>query len=223
MTIASFSKTYAVTGWRVGFAAAPAPLMAAIRKVHDFLTVCAPAPFQRALATALDLPESYYREMAGEYRARHDLLSSGLQRLGWKLNRPQGGYFLLADLSELGVVDDREWAVDLARTRGVAGVPGSAFLWDGLPHEDRPSDRRGAFSGSRSANGPRCSTRRWPGCRSNSAVDSAMVHVRRAWGWTVAVTGVIVEGVPTVMVKSTPWQWQGRMICPVDHRLREVV
>ncbi len=145
VTIASFSKTYAVTGWRVGFAAAPAPLMAAIRKVHDFLTVCAPAPFQRALATALDLPESYYREMAGEYRARHDLLSSGLQRLGWKLNRPQGGYFLLADLSELGVVDDREWAVDLARTRGVAGVPGSAFLWDGLPHEDRPSDRRGRF------------------------------------------------------------------------------
>lgn len=146
VTIASFSKTYAVTGWRVGFAAAPAPLMAAIRKVHDFLTVCAPAPFQRALTEALDLPESYYREMAAAYRRRHDLLSGGLESLGWKVNRPQGSYFLLVDISGLDIADDREWAVGLARTRGVAGVPGSAFLWAGLPRsDDRPPDRRGRF------------------------------------------------------------------------------
>lgn len=145
VTIASFSKTYAVTGWRVGFAAAPAPLMAAIRKVHDFLTVCAPAPSQRALVTALDLPLSYYSKMAEAYRARCNLLASGLQANGWRTNNPQGTYFLLVDISELGIEDDRRWAVDLAHSRGVAGVPGSAFLWDGLPHEDRPSDRRGRF------------------------------------------------------------------------------
>lgn len=145
VTIASFSKTYAVTGWRVGFAAAPAPLMAAIRKVHDFLTVCAPAPSQRALVTALDLPLSYFTEMAATYQARCELLASGLQANGWKTNNPQGTYFLLVDISHLGIEDDRHWAVDLAHTKGVAGVPGSAFLWDGLPHEDRPSDRRGRF------------------------------------------------------------------------------
>ncbi len=145
VSIASFSKTYAVTGWRVGFAAAPAPLMAAVRKVHDFLTVCAPAPFQRALVVALDLPESFYTTMAATYRRRHDLLADGLTAAGWRVNQPQGSYFLLVDLVGMGVGDDRAWAVDLARTRGVAGVPGSAFLWDGLPHEDRPSDRRGRF------------------------------------------------------------------------------
>jgi len=145
VSIASFSKTYAVTGWRVGFAAAPAPLMAAIRKVHDFLTVCAPAPFQRALMAALDLPQSYYQSMAATYRRRHDLLADGLAAAGWRVNRPEGSYFLLVDLGALEIEDDREWAVDMARTRGVAGVPGSAFLWDGLPHEDRPSDRRGRF------------------------------------------------------------------------------
>jgi len=146
VTIASFSKTYAVTGWRVGFAAAPRPLMAAIRKVHDFLTVCAPAPFQRALEEALRLPESYYREMAATYRRRHELLATGLRRAGWRTNEPAGSYFLLGDLRHLDIPDDRRWAVELARTRGVAGVPGSAFLMAGLPREDgAPPDRRGTF------------------------------------------------------------------------------
>ncbi len=146
VTIASFSKTYAVTGWRVGFAAAPAPLMAAIRKVHDFLTVCAPAPFQRALTEALALPDDYYRDMAAAYRRRYDLLAAGLEGSGWRVNRPQGSYFLLVDLSGRGIRDDREWAVELAEKRGVAGVPGSAFLWAGLPRPDgSPPDRRGRF------------------------------------------------------------------------------
>lgn len=145
VTIASFSKTYAVTGWRVGFAAAPAPLMAAIRKVHDFLTVCAPAPAQRALVTALDLPLSYYSDMAATYRRRCDLLAKGLKANGWRTNNPEGTYFLLVDISGLGIDDDRRWAVELAHSQGIAGVPGSAFLWDGLPHEDRASDRSGRF------------------------------------------------------------------------------
>jgi len=146
VTNSSFSKTYAVTGWRVGFAAAPAPLMAAIRKVHDFLTVCAPAPFQLALVEALRLPDRYYREMSAEYRRRHDLLASGLQRAGWRTNQPQGTYYLLVDLRDLGIDDDREWTIRLARERGVAGVPGSAFLWEGLPQPPgRQPNRRGTF------------------------------------------------------------------------------
>ena len=146
VTITSFSKTYAVTGWRVGFAAAPEALMGAIRKVHDFLTVCAPAPFQVALAHALTLPEAYYTEVRETYRRRHDLLSAGLRRSGWRVNRPAGTYFLLVDVSDLDISDDREWAMRLARERGVAGVPGSAFLWEGMPREDgEPSSRRGTF------------------------------------------------------------------------------
>jgi aminotransferase len=146
VTITSFSKTYAVTGWRVGFAAAPEPLMGAIRKVHDFLTVCAPAPFQFALARALTLPDTYYEKVRETYRRRHDMLSAGLTRSGWRLNCPAGTYFLLVDISDLDVVDDRQWAARLARERGVAGVPGSAFLWEGMPREAGTSpDRRGSF------------------------------------------------------------------------------
>ncbi len=145
VTIASFSKTYAVTGWRVGYAAAPRPLMAAIRKVHDFLTLCAPAPFQLALTLALDLPERYYTEMAAAYRNRCALLADGLTAAGWRVSRPNGSYFLLLDIADLGIVDDRVWAVELARSAGVAGVPGSAFLWDGLPTAAGAPDRRGRF------------------------------------------------------------------------------
>jgi aminotransferase len=146
VTIVSFSKSYAVTGWRVGFAAAPAGIMSAIRKVHDFLTVCAPAPFQSALREALRLPDEYYARMREAYGRRRDLLSSGLKKGGWKVNDPAGTYFLLVDLRGLGVEDDREWAIRLAKNRGVAGVPGSAFLWSGMPREDgRPPDRSGCF------------------------------------------------------------------------------
>jgi len=146
VTIASFSKTYAVTGWRVGFAAAPEPLMTAVRTVHDFLTICAPAPFQAALGEALRLPESFYEEVRATYTRRCRILSDGLSRAGWTVNRPQGTYFLLVDLAGLGIPDDREWALSLARDRGVAGVPGSAFLWDGMPRPDgRAPDRRGRF------------------------------------------------------------------------------
>jgi aminotransferase len=146
VTIVSFSKTYGVTGWRVGFAAAPEPLMGAIRKVHDFLTVCAPAPFQEALIEALRLPESYYDRVRETYRSRCDLLAGGLEQAGWRVNRPQGTYFLLVDLRGMGIEDDRAWAVRLARERRVAGVPGSAFLWGGMARADgAPPDRRGRF------------------------------------------------------------------------------
>jgi aspartate/methionine/tyrosine aminotransferase len=120
--------------------------MGAIRKVHDFLTVCAPAPFQTALREALKLPDDYYTGVRSAYRRRHDLLSSGLERAGWRVNRPSGTYFLLVDVRDLGIRDDREWATRLVHERGVAGVPGSAFLWGGMPREDgAPPDRRGTF------------------------------------------------------------------------------
>jgi aspartate/methionine/tyrosine aminotransferase len=146
VTIASFSKTYAVTGWRVGFAAAPPAVMNGIRKMHDFLTVCAPTPFQAALTEALRLPDSFYEVQRAAYARRRDLLGAGLRAAGWRVNEPDGGYFLLADLAGLGIEDDREWAVRVAGRRGVAGVPGSAFLWDGMPRPDGTvPDRRGRF------------------------------------------------------------------------------
>lgn len=146
VTIASFSKTYAVTGWRVGFAAAPEPILSAIRKVHDFMTVCAPAPFQSALIEALRLPDGYYDRMRDAYRKRYDLLASGLRRGGWRTNEPEGTYFLLVDIRDLGIEDDRDWAVRLTQARGVAGVPGSAFLWEGMPQPGNcRADRRGRF------------------------------------------------------------------------------
>ena len=146
ITVSGASKTFSVTGWRVGTIVAPQDLTDAIRKVHDFLTVCAPAPFQRALVEALRLPESYYEEVRAAYGRRRELLSRGLERAGWRVNRPQGTYFLLVDVRELGIPDDREWAIRLARERGVAGVPGSAFLWRGMPQpRGEAPDRRGTF------------------------------------------------------------------------------
>jgi len=120
--------------------------MAGIRNVHDFLTVCAPAHFQHALRTALNLPIDYYRELAAAYRDRYERFSAGLREAGYRVNRPDGTYFLLVDIRHLEVPDDRRWAIDLAREKGVAGVPGSAFLYAGLPRSDgKPPDRRGIF------------------------------------------------------------------------------
>jgi aspartate/methionine/tyrosine aminotransferase len=94
----------------------------------------------------LRLPESFYQEVRAAYTRRCTLLSRGLARAGWKVGGPQGTYFLLVDLRDLGIPDDREWAITVARERGVAGVPGSAFLWDGMPRADgRLPDRRGRF------------------------------------------------------------------------------
>jgi aspartate/methionine/tyrosine aminotransferase len=103
-------------------------------------------PAIRALIEALRLPERYYEDLARMFRHRQDLLARGLREAGWSLNRPRGGYFLLVDLRDLDVADDRAWAGRLARDRGVAGVPGSAFLHAGMPRGDEGlPDRRGRF------------------------------------------------------------------------------
>ena len=128
ITINGLSKTYSVTGWRVGYAIASAALTAGIRKVHDFLTVGAAAPLQEAGAAALGLPDSYYRELASAYQQRRDTLLDGLQRAGLRCSVPRGAYYIMADISAVTALDDLEFTGHLVRDVGVAVVPGSSFF-----------------------------------------------------------------------------------------------
>jgi aminotransferase len=137
VTVSGYSKTFAITGWRIGTILAPAPLTAAIRKVHDFLTVGAPAPLQDAVATAIDgLPAAYYADMARAYRRRRDLLCASLDRAGFRATPPQGAYYVIADYSELSREDDVTFATKLVVQHGVATVPVSSF------HAERAPERR---------------------------------------------------------------------------------
>lgn len=128
ITINGLSKTYSVTGWRVGYAIASAALTAGIRKVHDFLTVGAAAPLQEAGAAALGLPDSYYSELASAYQQRRDTLLDGLQRAGLRCSVPRGAYYIMADISAVTALDDLEFTGHLVRDVGVAVVPGSSFF-----------------------------------------------------------------------------------------------
>lgn len=132
VTVSGASKTFAVTGWRIGWVTAPPELTAAIRKVHDFLTVGAPAPLQEAVAVALEtLGAEYFAALASEYRARRDVLIPALRRAGFRCAAPQGAYYVLADYSALSREDDHAFARALAQDAGVAPVPGSSFFQDG--------------------------------------------------------------------------------------------
>ncbi len=130
VTISGLSKSYSVTGWRVGWTVASAEITDAIRKVHDFLTVGAAAPLQEAGAAALQLPESYYEELARGYRERRDLLLEGLTDVGFRCFRPAGAYYVMTDISGFGWDDDTAFARHLVETIGVAAVPGSSFYAD---------------------------------------------------------------------------------------------
>jgi aspartate/methionine/tyrosine aminotransferase len=127
ITINGLSKSYSVTGWRVGWAVAPAAITNAIRKVHDFLTVGAPAPLQEAGAAALSLPPSYYQELADRYRARRDHLIPALEKAGFRCYLPRGAYYVMTDISAFGFANDLEFATHLVKEVGVACVPGSSF------------------------------------------------------------------------------------------------
>jgi aminotransferase len=130
VTINSVSKTFSVTGWRVGWTIAPPDLTGAIRKVHDFLTVGAAAPLQAASAAALGLPEAYYAELASAYRARRDRLLGILDAAGFVCVRPRGAYYIMTDIAGFGFPDDVAFARYLVSEVGVASVPGSSFYRD---------------------------------------------------------------------------------------------
>jgi aspartate/methionine/tyrosine aminotransferase len=130
ITINGMSKTYSVTGWRVGWTIAPPKITDAIRKVHDFLTVGAPAPLQEAGASALSLPESYYTNLAEGYRKRRDRLIPALAEAGFRCFRPRGAYYVMTDISAFGFPDDLAFTKYLVSEIGVAAVPGSSFYRD---------------------------------------------------------------------------------------------
>jgi len=127
VTINGLSKTYSVTGWRVGWTISPPSLTGAIRKVHDFLTVGAAAPLQEAGATALALPAQYYRDLAENYRQQRDLMLEILERHNFVCYKPSGAYYVMTDISAFGFADDVEFARYLVKDVGVATVPGSSF------------------------------------------------------------------------------------------------
>ncbi len=127
ITIGGLSKTYSVTGWRLAYAIAAPALTAAIRKMHDFLTVGAPHPLQCAGVVALQLPDGYYAQLAREYAARRGVLSTALADAGFDICVPEGAYYILADISRFGFADDVQFCHWLVREVGVAAVPGSSF------------------------------------------------------------------------------------------------
>jgi aminotransferase len=131
VTISGVSKSYSVTGWRIGYTISPPDLAVGIRRAHDFVTVGAPAPLQEAAVTALGLPDAYYVALREAYQARRDLLLGELRRAGFQTFEPQGAYYILTEcahfLERFGLPDDTAFAMHLVREVGVATVPGSSF------------------------------------------------------------------------------------------------
>ena len=161
VTINALSKTYSVTGWRVGWAVAPAEIADGIRKVHDFLTVGAPAPLQEAGAVALGSPASYYEGLAEGYRARRDRLMPALAEAGFRCFRPRGAYYVMTDIRGFGFADDLAFARHLVKEVGVAAVPGSSFYRDS---RDGVQQVRFAF------------------CKRNETLDAAAERLRKLRG-----------------------------------------
>jgi aminotransferase len=158
VTINGMSKTYSVTGWRVGWTIAPPDLTAAIRKVHDFLTVGAAAPLQEAGVTALSLPAAYYEGLAAAYARRRERLSGILARAGFQVFRPRGAYYLMTEIGGLGWDDDVAFVRHLVEEIGVAAVPGSSFYQD-------PADGRRQV--------------RFAFCKKDATLDEAEVRLAR--------------------------------------------
>ena len=124
----SLSKTFAITGWRLGYVFADPTFVAQARKVHDFLTVGAAAPLQHAIVAGLEMPDSYYAGLAKEYAGRRDILLGYLNRTGLRYTQPQGAYFVMLDVSPFGQANDVEFSRWMTKEIGVAPVPGSVFF-----------------------------------------------------------------------------------------------
>jgi aminotransferase len=161
VTINGLSKSYSVTGWRVGWTVAPSAITNAIRKVHDFLTVGAPAPLQEAGAVALGMTSTYYQKLADGYRARRDRLIPALTEAGFRCFLPRGAYYVMTDISGFGLGDDVEFTKYLVKDIGVAAVPGSSFYND-------PRD------GARQV--------RFAFCKKDATLDEAASRLRRLRG-----------------------------------------
>lgn len=127
ITISGLSKTYSATGWRVGYTIAPEPITNAIRKVHDFLTVGAPAPLQEAGVVAMQMPSDYYAKLASFYQHKRDIICKELADVGFVPFIPKGAYYVLTDVSKFGGDSDTDFAIRLVNEIGVATVPGSSF------------------------------------------------------------------------------------------------
>jgi aminotransferase len=134
ITCGSLSKTYSITGWRLGYVIAAAPVVAQARKVHDFLTVGAAAPLQEAAITGLGFPMSYYDQLQADYTLRRDTFLGYLDRAGLTYSRPEGAYYVLVDISDFGFPDDTAFCLWLAKEIGVASVPGSSFFHEPVRH-----------------------------------------------------------------------------------------
>ena len=137
ITISSLSKTFSITGWRLGYAIANAERTSAIRKVHDFLTVGAPAPLQDAAAIGYSFDDSYYAKLAADYKAKREYLSGPLREAGFKFAVPDGAYFIMADFSDIDDRDDVTFAKWMTKEIQVATVPGSSFYRPGSPDGKR--------------------------------------------------------------------------------------
>src|SRR5262249_34127152 len=127
VTISGLSKTFSITGWRLGYCIAPAAITSGIRKVHDFLPVGAPHPLQVAGAVALSLPQSYYDKLREGYERRKDMFLPYLRQAGFAFYEPEGAYYVMTDVSGFGATDDTEFVRWLIREVGVSAVPGSSF------------------------------------------------------------------------------------------------
>ncbi len=134
ISCSSLSKTYSITGWRLGYLIAPANIIDGARKVHDFLTVGAAAPLQEAAVTALNFNEEYYNDLKDIYTDKKNFFIKGLDRLGLKYTIPQGAYYVMVDISEFGAKNDLEFCEWLTREVGVAAVPGSSFFKEDVNH-----------------------------------------------------------------------------------------
>lgn len=134
LSCSSLSKTYSMTGWRLGYVIASETVINEARKIHDFLTVGAPAPLQHAAVTALELPDSYYQELQALYTEKRSIFLEYLDRAGLKYTEPEGAYYLMVDISEFGYRSDNDFCNWLAREVGVAAVPGSSFFHEPVNH-----------------------------------------------------------------------------------------